>query len=645
MRAVALLALAAALGQSPTPADTPKPQASPPVFATGVELVALDVTVVDAQGRPLRDLNAADFEVRVGGRPRRVVTAEFVEQTGEAPEAPPAPAPAYYSTNEGLAQGRLVLFAVDENNIRFGRGRDVVRAAEKLLDRLGPADRVGLLTVPGPYPREEFTTDHEKIREALKKTVGRGRFQGRRLTLTEALSYARREDTFYWDEALRRECSGDMLCERELESEAFEVASNFDEQSSRSIQTLRAALEALKGVQGQKVLVLVSQGMGIPNTGPRLTLPTELRDLGAAARAARVSLYAVQVAQDIFPEFNSRLQASQMTDDQMFLEQGLSTFADFAGGEVLRGNPEQAYERIAREIAGYYLVGFEPQPADRDGKEHDVKVKVARSGVDVRLRPRVTIPEAGKAPDDKTLVRTALSAPVIEAGLPVRAGTWALRDVDAGKIRLLIRAEVGQDAAPAGLTLGFAVFDAKGKSVAGAVQTEAPSGEAAAEPFHYETAVTVAPGNYTVRVAARDARGRQGSVDHKASAALTAAGDFEMSDLLLGSAPTPGQSYRPELEPIAGERPLAAYLDVYHASPAPPGDVGVWLDVIQPSTATTLRTLRAQLHATRQPGRFVAQALVPSNGLTAGDYIVRASVMRDGKPLGSVARPFRIVSP
>jgi len=137
MRLVALLSLAGALVQTPAPPD--KPQASPPVFPTGVELVAIDLSVVDGQGRPVRDLGPSDFQVTVKGKPRRVVSVEFIEQTGEAPpEAPPSPAPTHFSTNERLVRGRLVLIAVDENNIRVGSGRDVVREADELLARLGP---------------------------------------------------------------------------------------------------------------------------------------------------------------------------------------------------------------------------------------------------------------------------------------------------------------------------------------------------------------------------------------------------------------------------------------------------------------------------------------------------------------------------
>src|SRR5262245_46287627 len=135
-----------------TLAQTPPPDAqrspAPLVFATGVDIVSLDVTVVDKDGNPARDLTAEDFEVKVGGKQRQVLSAEFYEHTGRlAADAPPPPS--HYSTNEGLSPGRLVLIAVDEGNITAGAGRFAARSAGQLVDRLGPADRVGFVAIPG----------------------------------------------------------------------------------------------------------------------------------------------------------------------------------------------------------------------------------------------------------------------------------------------------------------------------------------------------------------------------------------------------------------------------------------------------------------------------------------------------------------
>ena len=50
------------------------------------------------------------------------------------------------------------------------------------------------------------------------------------------------------------------------------------------------------------------------------------------------------------------------------------------------GAADQPFERIARELLGYYLVGFAPEPGDRDGKSHKIAVRVARERATVRAR-------------------------------------------------------------------------------------------------------------------------------------------------------------------------------------------------------------------------------------------------------------------
>src|SRR5687768_11548130 len=89
----------------------------PPAFRSGVEVVTVDVGVVDRQGLPLRGLTPADFVVTVGGQPREVVTAEFVDRSTGGTPTPARPDGALISTNEGGGTGRLFAFIVDQNTL------------------------------------------------------------------------------------------------------------------------------------------------------------------------------------------------------------------------------------------------------------------------------------------------------------------------------------------------------------------------------------------------------------------------------------------------------------------------------------------------------------------------------------------------
>ena len=51
----------------------------PPTFRSTVDLVAVDVQVVDKDGRPIGTLKPGDFDVQIAGKKRRVVSADFIE--------------------------------------------------------------------------------------------------------------------------------------------------------------------------------------------------------------------------------------------------------------------------------------------------------------------------------------------------------------------------------------------------------------------------------------------------------------------------------------------------------------------------------------------------------------------------------------
>jgi hypothetical protein len=74
------------------------------VFKFGVDVTQVDVTVVDRDGNPVSDIKAADFTVTVDGKPRTIVSAQFIQMAAAAHEvtdvAPPGHA---YSTRSARA--------------------------------------------------------------------------------------------------------------------------------------------------------------------------------------------------------------------------------------------------------------------------------------------------------------------------------------------------------------------------------------------------------------------------------------------------------------------------------------------------------------------------------------------------------------
>src|SRR5688572_31786002 len=118
---LALLCLAGAAAspgaQSQSPA-TPQEAIQGPTFRTGVELIAVDVAVVDDRGRPVEDLRAPEFEVKIDGEVRRVVSAELVKvDVEEAKKQAAAKTESFYTSNLTPPNARLIVLAVDQMNI------------------------------------------------------------------------------------------------------------------------------------------------------------------------------------------------------------------------------------------------------------------------------------------------------------------------------------------------------------------------------------------------------------------------------------------------------------------------------------------------------------------------------------------------
>ncbi|MDP2053945.1 MAG: hypothetical protein Q8L75_09935, partial [Acidobacteriota bacterium] len=151
------LAMSLALAAVSAQQQPPTPQAPRPVFETQTEIVLVDVTVVDRDAKPVPTLTAADFELQVNGQPRPIQSVQFIS-TIPTNTSPATPRETGFSSNDTATTGRLLLFAVDEGNLRVASSRSVLRAAQSLFERLAPGDLVGLARLPLGVGNVEFTT-------------------------------------------------------------------------------------------------------------------------------------------------------------------------------------------------------------------------------------------------------------------------------------------------------------------------------------------------------------------------------------------------------------------------------------------------------------------------------------------------------
>jgi VWFA-related protein len=651
MRAL-LFVVAAVMGAASARAQAPPPEAPPPVFAVGVDVVAVDASVVDGTGRPVLGLGTEDFRVEVDGKPRRLLSVEYVGRELE-PETPPPARPVHFSSNEKASRGRLVLLLVDRGNIGRGGGREVFKAATRFLDGLAPADRVGLAFIPGPGSAIEFTGDLEDVRRGLRGVVGTASRAGHKVPLAEAVSKIKLNDRLRWEQFLALQCGGSLpegarviqmeaeeavpfalrqlqACQRELERDVLQVYQEYRERSLGTQGALRATLESLAGIEGPKTLVLISEGLGTESPG-------ELRDLGAAASRAQVTLFVV-LLDTSSADASVAYSAIATQEDREVESGGLYELAAQTRGSVLRvvGSGDAAFQRISRELMGYYLLGFEPEAADRDGKSHAVKVTVSREKATVRARGLLAIPATPPSPQE--LLVAALRSPLVDGGLPIQATAYALGDPATGKVRVLIAARVGRASRP--VSLGFALSSAAGKVAASrAYQGLAGDGDW----LDFTSEAVVDPDTYILRLAVVDAGGRRGSVEHTVKAALVAAGGLEISDLVLAPGPL-GGAVRPAVDLEIEEEGLQSFVEIGGRDRARVEGASVAVELAESADGPALLRVPVAVEQGKD-GTRVARVGIAGGLLPPGTYTARAEISVEGKPVAVVGRPFRIVPP
>jgi VWFA-related protein len=605
----------------------------PPTFRAEAALVVVDVSVVDARGRPVRDLTPEDFRLEVDGRSRRIVSAGFVPLGDEGATAPTeGAAPAAYSTNEGAVRGRLVVIAIDQGSARPGPMRALTAATDRLLDRLTPADRVGLLTFPPPGPHVELTAQHAEVRRALARVVARGQLSGRHLGLTESLALD--DDPPRWGEILSRECPPTLplrdheACIAILTEEARSLSTEFRRTSNAALDTLRSLFIALGGLEGPKTVVLLSQGLDSQRTAA-------IREIAQAAEAARVTLYVVRVEPDGVADASRAVPAPAESEDAMHLGQGLDALASLTRGRVFRvvGTGEGVFDRIARELTGYYLLAFEPEEADRDDRSHEIRVRVGGGGLSARARRWVRIPRAGSAVNASEVLGSLLRSPFAVSELPLRVTAYNARDPAKPGVQLLLSAEVGGEAGGGAVKLAYLLLDGKGGMAANGVATIPESRQ-------FLATAEVPAGDYTLKVAALDARGRRGSVEHRLKAGLQSVSGIEMGDVLLAKPGESGELHSRIAPETDGQ--LVAFVEIYAPESAALAGARVTFEVAEEPKGPPLLQVKAAEGPPEGAPRRSLKALLDASLLPPGDYFARASLSVGGHPAVTSQRLFRV---
>ncbi len=632
-------------------------QEARPLFRGGVEVVAVDVTVVDDDGAPVTDLQPDDFVLEVEGDPRRIVSAEYMSRLPSPEAASLGPPPSHFSSNEDLGAGRLIMLVIDQGNIRRGNGRAAVKAGKEFLDTLTRGDRVGLVVIPAPGENIPFTTDRAAVKEALDHVAGTnsptiGRYV---IGISEAVANER-NDLITWDRAVTRECSSELgsfgvdgACAEYMELEARALLQASRQRVAHSLSQLQALMRGLGRIGGPKTLIYISEGMLLDFDLHQMSWLPEV------AAASHVTLYAIHLDRSLLESTRARLTSTLMEDNDLELR-GLEALSGLARGAMFRatGTPTGSFRRIARELSGDYLLSFEPEGDDREARPHGISVKVRRKGVIVRARPefRADAPTMASTADTvEEQLAEVLRSPFPATELPIRTTSYTILDQESSLLKLIVVSEIDEGVTePAELSVQTVLLDQTGRMAATAFDRIAATPLDPWQPsrLQHTMAFLVEPGQYLLRFAAVDDAGRRGSVDHRIHAELTRAGDLRLGDLMLAEViDDPDATFRPRVDTDGQTEAIATYFELYPDDPDRLVDADITLEILPSLSEGDTEPLfdqPANLRDTDDERRFTADAMVPVSLLAPGSYVARAVVRVGGENVGHVDRPFRITS-
>jgi VWFA-related protein len=402
-------------GQAPSPA--------PPQFRSGTDIVTVDVTVLDRGGDPVTKFGADDFTLTVDGRPRKIQSVRLVKAEGAVPslnEPPPQQAgEAVRAADAGasLSPPRRFVIVIDREHIPVGEGHQMLNAAANFLDALPPDDRIAVWTTAQTTNTLRFNENRESLKQRIRVSVGTYRmsFGPWNVGRDEAIRADGNEPNVLAS-IVARECyKQPPNCPAEVAAQVKEVARDARDRADVALANLGNLVDALGTLDGPKHVVLVTGGpvFTVENT-------TVITTLAARAAAARVTVHSLQLHDAGYQARTDQMRAEAVPDQ--LTDRSASAFwmlAGVTGGLALTPvSGEIAFKRLTRELSAAYLLAFEVEAPDRDGKAHEISVKVRNAGWGGTVRARKSFrvdPNARAAAAPTPAASGAPSAPAAPA--------------------------------------------------------------------------------------------------------------------------------------------------------------------------------------------------------------------------------------
>ena len=389
------------VGQQPT--STPK--TGDDVVKISTNLIQIDVTVTDKNGKIVRDLKPEEFEVYENGQKQNISNFSFIsnaKQTGVTDNATDKNAPTVVLPPTPIRPQqvrRTIALVVDDLSLSFESTYYARRALKKFVDeQMQEGDLVAIVrTGGGMGALQQFTTDKRQLYAAIERVrwnpIGTGKIGAFEPMEAKVDVGPTPEDV----------PGGRTIEEMRRDQDNFR-ASVF---ATGTLGAINYVVRGMQELPGRKSIMLISDGFKIYETdrdGFRDygRVLEALRRLVDAANRASVVVYTMDARGLVYTGLTAADNTGGRSPDEIEsdlatrrgdlfdTQEGLIYLAKQTGGLAIRNNNDLSGGiRKILDDQSYYLIGFVPDDETFDPKLrrfNKLSVKVKRPGLTARYR-------------------------------------------------------------------------------------------------------------------------------------------------------------------------------------------------------------------------------------------------------------------
>ena len=404
-----------------------------PTFKLQVDYVEVDAVVTDQQGRFVRDLKKEDFQVFEDRKAQTISAFTLVDIPIERSERPlfaAQPIEPDVRTNARPFDGRIYIVVLDDLHVQFRCIRSMVRRVMRkfIQEKLGANDLMAVIHVgrAGRENSQEFTSSKRLLLAAVDKFLGKAERPAtveayEQYLATVGIAGRRHLRSDGAEARLRRAqhargAAGDrrLVRQRPRTQEVDPVRQRRDRLRHRGHVQQAGRVDDHRPDARSHPLGDQVERQHLRDRSARADRHGRHRDRAEFRAGRRRDRRRPERPRRVDRAAVQSLGQRGLQNELRLQHNSLRTLAEETGGfAVINTNSfDTTFSRIVEDNSSYYVLAYYPPNPKRDGKFHNIQVRVNRPGADRARAPGLREPDregegAGRQPGEPADRRSA----------------------------------------------------------------------------------------------------------------------------------------------------------------------------------------------------------------------------------------------